>query len=84
MLSSRSAAIAQSFGAIYERNAINAALPILNANLVTTDIRDGERIRVDLATGEITRLASGQKTQGQPFPGAQMTIYQRGGLLIGS
>jgi 3-isopropylmalate/(R)-2-methylmalate dehydratase large subunit len=76
--------IAQSFGAIYERNAINAGLPILNADLVTTDIRDGERIRVDLATGTITRLAGGQKTQGQPFPTAQMTIYQRGGLLVSS
>ncbi len=75
--------IAQSFGAIYERNAINAALPIMNADLATTGIQNGERIRVDLATGEITRLASGQKIQGQPFPAAQMTIYQRGGLLVG-
>jgi 3-isopropylmalate dehydratase small subunit len=73
--------IAESFGAIYERNAINAAMPIMVADLCGTDIQDGERIRVDLAAGDIIRLGSGQSVRGVPFSPKQMDIYQRGGLL---
>ncbi len=73
--------IARSYGAIYERNAINAGLPILCADLIETDISDGERIRADLTTGQITRLGSGETIEGQPFSETQLRIYQRGGLL---
>ena len=73
--------IAMIFGAIYERNAINAALPILRAGLVDADIQDGERIRVDLRTGQIMRLKTKETIPGVPFSDAQMRIYQRGRLL---
>jgi 3-isopropylmalate/(R)-2-methylmalate dehydratase large subunit len=75
------AIVAESFGAIYERNAINAGLAILRANLVETDICDGEELEVDFRTGTIRR-ASGQTIGGQAFSDAQMKIYQRGGLLV--
>ncbi|MDZ7342859.1 MAG: aconitase family protein, partial [candidate division KSB1 bacterium] len=73
--------IAESFGAIYERNAINAGLPILVANLCRTDIADGETIDVDFTTGKITRRKNNDVIDGQPFSAVQMEIYQRGGLL---
>lgn len=73
--------IAESFGAIYERNAINAGLPILMANLCRTDIADGEEIQVDFTTGKIRRVKNGEIIEGQPFSSVQMKIYQRGGLL---
>lgn len=73
--------IAESYGAIYERNAINAGLPILRADLANTDIQDGEQIRVDFETGKIDRLAGNQSINGEPFSSVQMDIYQRGGLL---
>ena len=47
--------IAESFGAIYERNAINNAMPVLSAGLAPTSVQDGEEIEVDFATGEIER-----------------------------
>lgn len=72
--------IAKSFGAIYERNAINNALPIMTADLVGADIADGQKIEVDLATGRIA-LPDGQEVQGRAFSQVQMDIYQRGGLL---
>ncbi len=74
--------IAQSYGAIYERNAINAGLPILCADLIECDLRDGERIRADLLTGTITRLDGDTTLSGQPFSETQLRIYQRGGLLV--
>ncbi|MBN1947456.1 MAG: 3-isopropylmalate dehydratase large subunit [Bradymonadales bacterium] len=72
--------VGRSFGAIYERNAINNALPILVADLVHSGIKDGDQIEVDLTTGEI-RLPDGRLLAGQPFSEVQMAIYQKGGLL---
>ncbi len=73
--------IAESFGAIYERNAINAGLPILCADLVSTDIQDGERLRADVTTGRLTRIDRNETIPGTPFSEVQLQIYQRGGLL---
>ncbi len=73
--------IAESYGAIYERNAINGGMPILTANLAQADIQDGEEISVDLETGTIERLTKNETISGNPFSKVQMEIYQRGGLL---
>jgi len=73
--------IAESFGAIYERNAINAGMPILIAKLASTDIQSGEEIEVDFTTGQITRLAKKGMVKGEPFSAVQMEIYRQGGLL---
>jgi 3-isopropylmalate dehydratase small subunit len=72
--------IGESFGAIYERNAINQGFPILNANLVATDLENGQEIEVDLSTGRI-RLPAGREITGAPLSPVQMEIFQRGGLL---
>jgi 3-isopropylmalate/(R)-2-methylmalate dehydratase large subunit len=71
--------IAQSFGAIYQRNAINSAMPIIVAELVRRLV-DGDVIEIDLASGAIT-LPDGSVIAGQPFSDVQMEIYHRGGLL---
>ncbi len=73
--------IARSFGAIYFRNAVNAALGVMTADLVESGLKDGEEIRVDLETGVVELLGSGRKVQGRPLPSAQLAIYRRGGLL---
>jgi 3-isopropylmalate dehydratase small subunit len=72
--------VAESFGAIYERNAINKGFPILVADLVHAGLKDGDEIEVDLDTGRVA-LPSGERIAGQPFSPVQMEIYQRGGLL---
>ena len=71
--------IARSFGAIYERNAVNNALPVMTADLAGT-LSDGETIEVDFETGEIRR-GDVEVVRGQPFSDVQMEIYRRGGLL---
>jgi 3-isopropylmalate/(R)-2-methylmalate dehydratase large subunit len=73
--------VARSFGAIYFRNAVNAGLPVMVADLLGTGLKDGEHIRVNLATGEVELLATGVKVQGRPFPAVQLEVYRRGGLL---
>ena len=79
-----SAIIAESFGAIYERNAINAGLPILTYNKSVIDeleLKEGDRIRVNFETGEIENLSNGKKSKINPFSEIQMEIYQNGGLF---
>lgn len=73
--------IAQSFGAIYERNAINAGFPIMTATVSGDDIINGHTLEINIETGEI-RCADCNKTfQGTPFSRVQIEIYRRGGLL---
>ncbi len=71
--------IGESFGAIYERNAINKGFPIVTADLISTELENGGELTVDLATGAIT-LPSGQTVDGA-FSDVQMAIYKKGGLL---
>ena len=75
--------IAQSFGAIYERNAINAGFPILTADPKDEEISDGDMLEVDIASGRIHNLTNNYIIQGIPFFKVQMEIYLRGGLLEG-
>jgi 3-isopropylmalate/(R)-2-methylmalate dehydratase large subunit len=76
------AIIAGSFGAIYERNAINAAMPVVTSkNISKLDLSDGDKIRIILLTGEITNLRSGKIIQAEPFSDVQFEIYNNGGLF---
>jgi 3-isopropylmalate/(R)-2-methylmalate dehydratase large subunit len=74
--------IAESFGSIYERNAINAAFPIIVCKTLD-DIEpvEGDRLRVDLLTGDVINLRNNLKTKAEPFSEVQFQIYQRGSLL---
>jgi len=76
------AIVAESFGAIYERNAINAAFPILRyQDLKHLPLSHLDKVRIDLETGVLTHLKSGKTLQLEPFSEVQMEIYQRGGLF---
>lgn len=77
------AIIAESFGAIYERNAINAAFPILVGNLKDY-LKDGDLIKVDFSNGKVIKISDGAIFHVKPFSNVQMEIYKRGGLLIRS
>jgi len=76
------AVIAGSFGAIYERNAINAAFPVVSCSIPAgTDLKDGDEISIDLKTGIIENLRNRKQYKGDPFSEVQFEIYRRGGLL---
>ncbi|MBN2185266.1 MAG: 3-isopropylmalate dehydratase large subunit [Candidatus Krumholzibacteriota bacterium] len=71
--------IAESFGAIYERNAINKGFPIVTADLISAGLENNQEIEVDLRKQTIT-LPSGKQIKGS-FSDVQMNIYLKGGLL---
>jgi 3-isopropylmalate/(R)-2-methylmalate dehydratase large subunit len=73
--------VAESFGAIYERNAINSGMPILIAEGITQKIHHHDKVTVDFTTGIIKDMTQGKTYQGKPFSPVQKDIYLRGGLL---
>ena len=73
--------IAESFGAIYERNAINNAMPILTAEDITKKINEKDHIKVDFINGEIINEAQKKTIHAKPFSKVQLEIYKQGGLL---
>lgn len=76
------AVLAESFGVIYERNAINAAFPILKyQSLQSIEPENGDILRIDFKTGTITNLKNDRSVNGDPFSDVQLVIYQNGGLL---
>jgi homoaconitate hydratase family protein/3-isopropylmalate dehydratase small subunit len=76
------AILAESFGAIYERNAINAGFPILTyEDISELALKQRDKIRVDFETGKITNLVNGKSLTITPFFDVQMEIYKRDGLL---
>jgi len=81
--------LAESFGAIYKRNAINAGFAIMEAGGLTDLedeaggplLRSGDRLRVELETGRVTRTDTGARLQAVPMSPVKLAIYRAGGLF---
>lgn len=70
--------IAPSFAGIFYRNAVNLALPVLEADV---DCDDGAELEVDVTTGAVHEPASGKSWQAKPLPDVAKTIIDDGGLV---
>ena len=73
--------IAPSFARIFYRNSINIGLPIVECAQAAEEIRAGDQVEVDFATGVITDVTTGKTYQAAPFPAFIDGIIQSGGLL---
>lgn len=76
------AIIAESFGAIYERNAINAAFPILTyKSLKEVELENGNILKVDFESGEAINVTKNKSSKIEPFSEVQLEIYNNDGLF---
>ena len=75
------AILARSFGAIYERNAINDGMAILALDWKPGDVENGDELRVELATGRVENVTRKKLLQARPASETELAIYKRGGLL---
>ena len=76
------AILARSFAAIYERNAINAAMPVLTFHsLNEVDLKDGDTISLNFETGILTNEKNGKSVKITPFSEVQKEIYNNDGLF---
>lgn len=76
-----SCVIAASFARIFFRNAINIGLPLLECAEAASDIKPGDAVEVDLASGKITNVSSGKTFTAKPYPEFMMQIVNAGGLV---
>ncbi|MCF7919065.1 MAG: 3-isopropylmalate dehydratase large subunit [Candidatus Cloacimonetes bacterium] len=76
------AILAESYGSIYERNAINAAFPIITyKDIRPLELSDGDVINVDFISGIVKNLRNGKTIQAEPFSEVQMEIYHKNGIF---
>lgn len=76
-----SCVIAKSFARIFFRNAINIGLPIFECPEAVEQIKEGDEIEVNLATGEILNNTSRKRFKSEPFPQEMQEIIKSGGLM---
>ena len=62
-----SAVLAQSISRIHLRNAVNTGLPTLVAPGITAFVREGERLQIDIVTGEVKNLDKGTIMYAEPW-----------------
>ncbi len=76
------AIVAQSFGAIYERNAINAAMPILTYDsFENIALKDGDIINLNFETGKVVNVTENKVATINSFSEVQMDIFQNNGVF---
>lgn len=80
------AIVAESFGAIYKRNAINSALPIVEFPGLSElaeggEFENGDTVKINLKAGEIANLRTSKKYNVKPASRVQLDILSAGGLF---
>ncbi|MCG6881231.1 MAG: 3-isopropylmalate dehydratase small subunit [Deltaproteobacteria bacterium] len=73
--------IAASFARIFYRNAFNIGLPILEASVADDFVEEGDRVSVDLVSGEIRNETKGKAVQTMPLPPFMRKMVECGGLV---
>jgi 3-isopropylmalate/(R)-2-methylmalate dehydratase small subunit len=76
-----SGVIAGSFARIFYRNAFNMGLAIFESPEAAAAIANGQEISVDMDTGVITDLTTGEKYISQPIPPFMQDLLADGGLM---
>lgn len=76
-----SVVIADSFARIFYRNAINTGLVVLEIGEEVKKIHAEDKLSVDLSTGIIENLTTGENFQAMPLPGFIQDIAKAGGLI---
>ena len=73
--------IAASFARIFYRNGINVGLPLMEIGDNVERIHAGDELSVDLSSGKIRDITTGETFQAPPLPGFIQDIAKAGGLI---
>ena len=76
-----SCVVADSFARIFYRNAVNLGFPLLECRGISKIVKTGDKVEVNLETGEVANLSPGKTLKGQPPSGLELEITEKGGLL---
>ena len=72
--------LAESFGRIFYRNAVNLGIPILVCPGIRKIVNPGDILSVDLETGRVINETAGTFAQAQPLSEYVMKILESGGI----
>ena len=75
------AIVAESFGRIFYRNAINIGLPVLKCPDFIKKVNHGDSINIDLRDGLITLYSPERKIAIEKYPPQLLSILKIGGLI---
>lgn len=73
--------IARSFARIFYRNAVNIGLPVLICEEAVLNSEDGQELDVNLETGTIHNVTTGQTFQAEPLDPFVARIVAAGGII---
>ncbi|MHB8770568.1 MAG: 3-isopropylmalate dehydratase small subunit [Syntrophales bacterium] len=74
------AVLAESFGRIFYRNAINLGLPLVVCPGIAGLVKRGDRVRVEMGTGRVVNETTGAVAAAQPLSPTVMAILAHGGV----
>jgi 3-isopropylmalate/(R)-2-methylmalate dehydratase small subunit len=74
-------AITETCGRIFFRNSINLGFPIMLCPGIYEAFNEGDRLRLNFATGEITNLTTGRILKAAPLPEVAMKVLNAGGMI---
>jgi 3-isopropylmalate/(R)-2-methylmalate dehydratase small subunit len=75
------AVVAETIARIFYRNAINLGLPVIIAPGITKKIKHNDDIEIDLESGIIKKMKSGEKIKARKLPDFILEIILTGGLI---
>jgi 3-isopropylmalate/(R)-2-methylmalate dehydratase small subunit len=75
------AVVADSFGRIFYRNAINVGLPVVACPGISEHVIPGDSLEVDIGSGMVKIERTGKTLQGERKPEFLLEILRKGGLL---
>jgi 3-isopropylmalate/(R)-2-methylmalate dehydratase small subunit len=73
--------LAESYARIYYRNAVNNGYPVLVVPDITDKVSDGDELEVNMDTGEIKNLTTGETMHGDAVTDLEKDIMAHGGLI---
>ena len=73
--------LAESFARIFYRNAITIGLPVLVCTGISSKVKEGDMLAVDLQKGTVEDKTSGVVLQATKLPAFIMEIVDNGGLI---
>lgn len=73
--------LAESFGRIFFRNAINIGLPVMVCEGISLKVNEGDYLEVDLGNAEIKNISSGKTFKGERLPDFILELINSGGLF---
>jgi 3-isopropylmalate/(R)-2-methylmalate dehydratase small subunit len=72
--------LAESFGRIFYRNAVNLGIPLLVCPGIGEWVKKGDFLRIDLRSGKVVNETTGKAGQAQPLSEYVMKILESGGI----